>query len=325
MKMKKNEKKQTFREDVAKMFVEALKEDPIEFIRGWDFTSSYPENAFTGKRYKGVNLIYLSLISKKMGYDDYRWMTFKQITEKGYHLTAGSKGTKVEYWLPYDRKEKKWMAWEEFKDNSDERLEDGSERYLLRARYYTVFNASMIEGIEALELDYEKHDIDEEELIERISDRLGVTIEEKENSSSAYYAPLADKIMLPEKEQFHSQEDYVRTALHELGHSTGHESRLNRDIINVFGTEKYAYEELVAEITSALMGEFIEEPVTEHIVNQHKAYVQSWASAIENDKNFLFQAIKDAETATDFIIEHAQLREFEQEKLKKVKSAVFEF
>lgn len=278
--MKKNEKKLTFREDVAKMFVEALKEDPIEFIRGWDFTSSYPQNAFTGKRYKGVNLIYLSLISKKMGYDDYRWMTFKQIAEKGYHLTAGSKGTKVEYWLPYDRKEKKWVAWDEFKDNSDERLEDGSERYLLRARYYTV---------------------------------------------SAYYAPIADKIVLPEKEQFHSQEDYVRTALHELGHSTGHESRLNRDIINAFGTEKYAYEELVAEITSALMGEFIEEPVTEHIINQHKAYIQSWASAIEDDKNFLFQAIKDAETADDFIIEHAQLREFEQEKLKKVKSAAFEF
>lgn len=321
--MKKSENKRSFREDVAKMFVDALKEDPIEFVRGWDFTSTCPENAFTGKRYKGINLIYLSIIARQRGYNDHRWMTFKQITDKGYHLTAGSKGTKVEYWLPYDHKEKKWATWSEFRDNADKKLDDGSERYSLKVRYYTVFNASMIEGIEPIELDYKKHDIDEEELIERIADGIGVTIEEQENSNSAYYAPAIDTIVLPEKEQFYTQEDYVRTALHEIGHSTGHESRLNRDMKNSFGTEEYAYEELVAEITSAMMGEFIEEPVTEHIINQHKAYVQSWASAIENDKNFLFKAIKDAESAADYIIEHAHLHELEQE--KKVKSEEFDF
>lgn len=311
-------KKPNFREEVANMFVQSLEEDPIEFVRGWNFSSVAPENGLTGKKYRGVNLVYLSLLRMKKGYTDCRWMTFNQIKEKGYRLKEGSKGAKVEYWMPYDLEKKTCVSWKEYEKRYKENPEEIAKKYTIRARYYTVFNGDLINGLEPRATDYEKHNIDEDELIESISKSLDVPIIEVNNSSKAYYSPAKDEIVLPKREQFLSKGDYISTALHELAHSTGHKTRLNRNQNDFFGTEGYAFEELIAEITSAMMGEYVDEPITEHMINQHKAYVQSWAAEIKEDKNFLFKAIKEAENATDYIIEKAHLVELlEKEKVER--------
>lgn len=101
--------------------------------------------------------------------------------------------------------------------------------------------------------------------------------------------------------------DSSRTALHELSHATGAEKRLNRDIRNVFGTEKYAYEELVAEISACFMSEHIQIEQTEEHVNNHKAYIQSWTKALSEKPEMLMKAIRDAEKAANYLEYHAEI------------------
>lgn len=312
--------KMTYREEVADMFIKALEEDPIKFIKCWDFASTgNPTNVATQKPYNGINKFYLKMQEMMNGYGDSRWMTFNQIQSAGYSLKKGTKGTKVEYWMPYNHEKEKWATWNEFKGHENDtfikkvgEVEVEQKLFSLRTRIYTVFNASRIEGLAPMDIKLIHNDIDESALVNEISEAMGVKINEVENSNEAYYNIRLDEIFLPCKEQFISNQHYNRTALHELGHSTGHESRLNRKMTGGFGSKDYAYEELVAEITSAFMGEFINEPLTEDVINNHKAYIQSWCSAIKDNKDYLFKAIKEAETACDYIIEVADLEKYRQ-------------
>jgi len=158
-------------------------------------------------------------------------------------------------------------------------------------------------------------DIKKSLVVERVSAGMGVPIIE-ERSASAYYIPSKDEVHLPLKEQFESDEAYQSTALHELGHATGHPERLDRDQSGSFGTESYAFEELVAEISSTFMSEFFEAEPSAAELDNHKAYVQNWAEAIKNDKNYLFKAIKQAEEAADFMIEAGDLEVLRSEAIE---------
>lgn len=123
----------------------------------------------------------------------------------------------------------------------------------------------------------------------------------------AYYSPKTDSVHLPEKDTFYNSYAYNATALHELSHATGAEKRLNRDIKNAFGTEKYAYEELVAEISACFMSEHIQIEQTEEHVNNHKAYIQSWTKALSEKPEMLMKAIRDAEKAANYLEYHAEI------------------
>jgi len=308
--MNNNEQLSAFRKQMADMFVAALKEEPEKVLMGWDFSGpDTPTNAFTNAKYRGVNLLYLKMIELEQGFDDSRWMTFKQIQTKGYHLQKGAKGAKIEYWMPYSFEERKALSWGEYKSRAAE--PDFDERkYGIYPRYYTVFNAKFIEGLPELDLTPILHDIDESQIIMDIKDGMLVDIETELNSSRAYYSPSEDKIHLPDKSQFKSFAEYNRTALHELAHSTGHQYRLNRDQTGMFGTPSYAKEELVAEITSAFMSEFVPCPLTDELLKHHKGYVQNWAEAIENNENVLFEAIKEAEKAANYMIQYGGLEKY---------------
>lgn len=109
------------------------------------------------------------------------------------------------------------------------------------------------------------------------------------------------------KDTFYNSYAYNATALHELSHATGAEKRLNRDIRNAFGTEKYAYEELVAEISACFMSEHIQIEQTEEHVNNHKAYIQSWTKALSEKPELLMKAIRDAEKAANYLEYHAEI------------------
>lgn len=306
--------KYNFREEISEKFIKALEEDPIKFIKGWNFSETgIPTNGSTSKEYKGINKLYLKIAERENGYGDNRWLTFKQIKDNRYNLQKGAKGVKVEYYIPYDNQSKKWVTWDEYKKGQNVKLENGKEKYTLKQKLYTVFNASLIDGIKKKEIPYTLNDIGEEKVINTLSESMGVPIKESQNSASAYYNISEDYINLPEKGQFKTQADYIATALHELGHATGHKERLNREQSGRFGSKEYAYEELVAEITSSFMSEYVKEPLTDEILNNHKAYIQSWAGQIKENKNFLFKAIKDAEIASDYMVEKAHLQELKTE------------
>ena len=290
-----------FRDLVAKEFIRCVNESPREWKQGW-FTgkSGRARNAATDKPYKGINLFYLKMVEMQLGVVDNRWATFKQIKDKGWKLQKGSKGYKVEYWFPlnFDSKtgRRKAITWNEYAQLED----DEKKECTLQCKYFTVFNASQIEGIPEIKLVH--NDISESEVVEKISKGLGVDIEHS-GGDMAYYSPGKDKIFLPLKETFFDDYEYNSTALHELGHSTAAEHRLNRDLSD----NNYAYEELVAEITSCFMGEYISAEMTDSHFENHKAYIANWANEIEDDNAYLINAIKDAEAAADYMIEKGEL------------------
>lgn len=143
-------------------------------------------------------------------------------------------------------------------------------------------------------------------IIEKISGNMGVEIL-NDGGSMAFYRPSEDKIHLPEKSAFYNDYEYNATALHELSHATGAESRLNRSLGHAFGTGQYAYEELVAEISACFMGEHLSVELSSQHMDNHKAYVQSWIKDISEKPSVLVQAIRDAEQAANYLENQAEL------------------
>lgn len=297
-----------FRKSVADMFVKGLSEEGLNWKRGWA-TAGAMRNANTNSPYKGLNKFYLSMISMVRGYADPRWMTFKQIKDANYHLEKGSKGAKVEYWFPYDLKEKKGISFKE----RDRLISEGERKpddFSLTARYYTVFNGDNINGIPELELP--KNEIEPSKVLEQISKGMNVEIH-NDGEDRAFYRPSTDDIHMPLPEVFDIDTEYNATAFHELGHATGHEYRLSRDMSGFFGSPDYAKEELVAEITSAFMAETTGISIEDMNIDNHKAYVNSWIESIKDDPEVLMKAISQANDAADYMQQFVYEVTFEQE------------
>lgn len=293
-------KKKEYREKLAAEFAELLEEKQLEWKKEWR-GRNVPLNAKTGKAYKGSNRFYLSLIAAERGYNDPRWATFHQIQTEGWRLkNAKGKGVSIEYWYPYDTVDKKSLSWTEFYDLR----ETIGERYQLRTKYFTVFNAVLIEGITPYESKAEEIAVDD--LVDKLSLSMGVEIL-NDGGDRAYYRPSEDRIHLPTPDSFYSTYAYNSTALHELTHATGAESRLNRNLSGMYGSPEYAFEELVAEISSCFMSAHLQIEQDQQHIENHKAYVQNWVSAIREQPEVLFRAIQQAEKATTYMEYKAEL------------------
>lgn len=292
-----------YREQLAKTFINCLQEKQLSWKKEWKASNSHaPYNAVTGKQYKGINHLALGLTAMAKKYQDPRWATFKQIQDNDWKLKKGSKASVIEYWFPYDHEKKKPLTWEEAKLLTKEE----AAKLGLVSRYYYVFNAQEIEGIPALPELPKNENVNQDKLVETISKNMDVPIL-FDGGDRAFYRPLEDKIHLPEKEFFESTYAFNATALHELAHATGAPHRLNRNMGNAFGTPAYAYEELVAEMSSCFMAaELSVEQEMTHIDN-HKAYVQGWIQAIQDKPEILVKAVKEASECADFLAYKAEL------------------
>lgn len=295
------------RAKMAEQFLEALKKDQLPWKACWQ--QARPQNAITGKRYRGVNALYLSYYSDELGYTDPRWCTYRQAKEQGWQVRKGETGCRVEYWAYYDMKQKKLLSWKEVGDLL--RADPDYEKHLqLRSRIYTVFNAAQIDGIPAL---LRLHtDIG---AIRQQRDTLlhNMAVGYREQGSQAYYTPGTDTVTLPPEEIFDDTYSYMATLLHECGHATGHPSRLDRDLSGGFGSENYAREELRAEIASAFtaqaLGLQMSDEQLQKQMQRHMAYVQSWAAALEDAPEELFRAIKAAEQISDYLLEKGEFQQ----------------
>lgn len=299
-----DQKTNEYRKAVADAFIKSLTENELQWKKGWQTTATVPKNAISGKSYKGLNRFFLTLQSMANNITDPRWATFKQIQDKGWHLNKGAKGMKVEYWTPYDYQNKKSLEWAEYNKLLDDPKRHGQIGVV--AKYYHVFNAQDITGIPELPEPQRRPEAVSDEIIDKISKNMGVEIT-NEGGDRAYYSIREDKIFLPQKTAFTSDYEYNSTALHELSHATGAEKRLSRDIKNRFGTEKYAYEELVAEISSCFMGEHLAMQLPPEHMENHKAYVQSWIKEISEKPAVLMKAIRDAESSANYLEYQAEL------------------
>jgi len=298
--------KDEYRAELAETFAHVLEERGLEWRKEWRGSGGdAPHNGITKACYRGSNAFWLSLISMMKGYTDPRWVTMVQIMDNDgkyhpkqkWHLKAGSKATYVEYWYPYDIPNRKALTWDQYKQEIADGRSDSE--FKLSTRYTAVFNACEVEGMPEIPT-FEETDIMQAELIAKLSAGMEVEIL-TDGGDRAYYSPAHDKIHLPTPGSFTSEYAFNATALHELAHSTGHPSRLNRDMGGFFGSSEYAYEELVAEMCSCFMGINLDQTASQAHIDNHKAYVQSWIQAIRDKPETLIRAIKDAQSAALFM------------------------
>lgn len=310
--MSRPQNKTEFRLELAEAFANVLDEKGLDWKQEWKGKGgNAPHNGITKACYRGVNAFWLSLVSMVKGYDDPRWVTMTQIMDRDgkyhpkeeWHLKAGSKATYVEYWFPFDIKDKKALTWEQYRQELSNGRSDAEFR--LSTRYTAVFNARDVEGMPELER-VEPKDIEADQLVEKLSNNMNVPIS-YDGGNRAFYSISADSIHLPTRESFDSEYAFNSTALHELAHATGHPDRLNRVQGSLFGTPEYAYEELVAEMSSCFMGVDLKTVATPQHIENHKAYIQSWISAIRDKPDTLIKAIKDAQDTANYMDWKAEL------------------
>lgn len=271
-------------EMVTERILEQLEQGIIPWHKPWTGTAGAWSRS-TGRAYSLLN-------QWLMPQGEYA--TFNQIKKEGGKVKKGEHGHIVVFFKPT-------VIEAEDKDGNK------VKKTVPLLRYYTVFNIET--QVDGLERKYNKEDIEKHnEPIEELEsikngylDRSGVKFNNI-RGDKAYYQPGADRIVLPLLEQFDSIEKYYSTAFHEMAHSTGHSSRLNRIKETAhFGSEEYGKEELVAEITAAavLNEAGIESSAT---LKNSAAYVQNWTNAIKGDNKLIVHASSKAQKAFEMIM-----------------------
>lgn len=294
------------REELINMYISSLEEGEIPWRKRW--ISGANINGISKLEYKGINQLMLNFITYKEKYNDNRWFTYKQINDLGLKLVdAKGKGVPVEFWSAYNYKLKKRFNIKEYEEYIDKYPEQ-KEDFRIIDRTAIVFNGSLIEGLEPI--NNNRINIDESIYIRNILNKLKVKYEEIGNQ--AFYNPQEDMIILPKRELFVDKYSYYATQLHEICHSTGHESRLNRNL-QVKDKKEYAREELIAEISSSFLMQDLNIPTTAEHYDNHKAYIQSWISILKDKPNELFKAINKSNKVVKFIDE--KLKEKNKEKV----------
>lgn len=294
------------RQELVDQLIQKMKDGVSPVREMWDSVSTYglPNNPISGARYQGVNLLRLLIASAVGKYEDSRWMTLKQANKQGYRIKKGAKSVLLEKWV-----------WSKIVEEENENGELEKKIVKLRNPYvnfFRVFNAEQIDGIGPIPkvIPMEKNEMLKlaEEVIASSQCEI---VESMQNR--AYYSPKEDKIMLPPRDYFKSQEAFLAVTLHEMSHSTGHPDRLNRPLVNKFGTPEYAKEELNAEFGSAFLQMDLGIKLSDEAINDHAAYLHSWISVLENDPNELFRAVHNASEISDYLIENYQEYQAEQQ------------
>ncbi|MDR2107086.1 MAG: ssDNA-binding domain-containing protein [Holosporaceae bacterium] len=266
--------------EAAKMLIEAMKAGTAPWLRPWS-ASNFPLcNGVTGHEYRGINLIALLICP----FDDPRYCTFSQATEKGWKIKKESKSSIVRYLAKVTPKAEN--------DATDEK------KTFFINKWFRVFNFDQIEGAPALK--YEAREFNPIEKCEEILKNSDMELKEAIHSDEAFYDKEKDLIVLPDRSRFASEIDFYKIALHEMGHATGAKHRLNREMMNFFGSKGYAFEELVAEIISFFVGRVAgcgSKPSPNSI-----SYLQNWIEALENDHNYIFKACRLANNAMSWIL-----------------------
>ncbi len=304
-----NERKPLF-EQVSQKLIDQLEKGTSPFQKPWNDHQEFmlPFNPTTGKAYRGMNSIWLMM----QGHQDPRWLTYKQAQSGGWNVEKGAKGTLINYVKLQERQQ---VRDENGNPMLDEKRNPLTQMVRLERPVITsafVFNAKDIRGIPALEVNTSSEQKWEdikgaEELARNSQAKI------HHGGNKAFYNPTADTITLPRKNQFTDAARYYAVLLHEMGHWTGHSSRLNRPMVASFGTE-YAREELRAEIASLMTGRHLK---LGHDFGRHAAYVKSWVSILKNEPFELYRASSDAQKITDYILSFQHKRNIQEANTRK--------
>lgn len=314
----------------AEMLIKRMEEMQKDWHKGWIGGGSMfglPQN-ISGRTYEGSNAFLLFLHTAGNGYKAPVYMTYGQLYKEGAHVLKGEKAVPVFKWgFSIKDKDGKKVTEEEFNNMTDDEKKECKRRPFLKI--YPEFN---IDQTNMSEVNKEKYDAVVSQFrktdVQTITDGMYVNkaidrmmekqewvckIQYDKEEKGAYYNPAKDIVVLPTKAQFRIHPDdpeecfkdgqeYYGTALHEMAHSTGHPSRLDRLKPAAFGSPEYAKEELVAELTSAMVGNTL--GFDRRISDNNVAYLQNWTSALRKEPKFIVTVMADVNKASRIIIEN---------------------
>ncbi|OCS33362.1 DNA primase [Campylobacter fetus subsp. venerealis] len=290
-------KNKDFIQETADKIITALENGTAPWIKPWkanELQNTMPYNPTTRKEYNGINSINLML----QGYKDPRWLTYNQAKALNAQVRKGEKSTLIQYWQFSEKVDKLDEIGKPITNENGEIEKIEIPLETPKVFFANVFNAEQIENMSKLEIKPQIDEFKTIEAAENIIKNSGAKIVHKGNN--AYYQPNSDTITLPPKESFISESAYYATALHELGHWSGHESRLNRDLNHPFGSDGYAKEELRAEISSFLNSAKLG---LDYDPGQHLSYIGSWVKILKDKPTEIFKATSDATKIVCFISE----------------------
>ena len=276
-------------EEITNKIIEQLKNGCVPWEQPWF--------GIRGARSYNTNKAYSFLNQMILGGESGHFVTWHQINLLGGHLRKGSKGRRVFFWNTFDKAE-----------------ENGQGEKIIRKipylKTYTVFNTNDCEGLPQrwIPQDFIAKNNKPIESAERIAkdylDREKIELKHN-NVNESFYSVKYDFINLPQIERFRSSEDYYSTLLHEMTHSTGHRTRLQRfrpnDTSSPFGSPDYTREELIAEMGSSFLLKQVGIESTRSL-EQNAAYISNWISALKNDFSLIAIAASKAEKAVEYIL-----------------------
>ena len=299
-----------FHEEFAEKIIKMLEEGTAPWQKPWTPAQNMaPRNPLSGTVYRGVNRLHLAM----QGYADPRWMTLKQANDAGYRIKQGSRSTPVVYYQFTREQDKMDENGQPVLGDDGTPVRETVELARPILRMARVFNAAQVENFPPIPEQEKAFAWNPQEKAEAVLANSGAIIRHDQRDR-AFYRPSSDEIHLPPKTRFAQADQYYATALHELGHWTGHPDRLNREF-GPFGSSTYAKEELRAEISSWMVGQDIG---VGHDPGQHAAYVKSWIAALKDDPLEIMRACRDAERIHDFVLS------MEMQKEKSVEHAMDE-
>ena len=256
-----------------------------------------PKNVVSRKHYRGINTLLLWSAAEEHGYEANLWATYRQWDMLGGHVNRGEHGTKITYWNVTNQ------------TVVDQNTGDEKEQRRFFCREYTVFNLDQCGGedLNRFRVARPVRDFIDFEPAEKTIAATGADV--RHGGNRAFFNTIHNYIQLPIKEAFASPASYYSTALHELAHWTGHESRLNRiDKLARFGDRSYSAEELVAELAGAFLTAALGIP-NERTLDTAAAYLGHWLEVLKSDNRAIFTAATTASTAADYILDFGRVAE----------------
>ena len=250
-----------------------------------------PKNASTDRQYSGINVLLLWGAVIERGFSGQSWLTFRQALSLGGNVRKGERGTTVVYadrFVPEDEKRR-----------ARETGEDAQAIPFLKR--FTVFNADQCENLPE-DVATAAPPVPTGLIEPRVEALIAATgIDFRIGGNRAFYVPAHDCVQVPPPQAYFEPINWHRTALHELGHATGHVSRLGRDFSGSFGTKKYAFEELIAEINAAFCCASLGIAPTV----RHADYIGSWLEVLREDDRAIVRAASQAGKAADWLLAFA--------------------
>lgn len=276
-------------EKITGIIIKKLEEGVAPWRKPWT-AAGFPKNLITKKEYRGVNLFLLHLSA----YDSPYWLTFRQVKGLGGTVRQGEKSMPVVFWSTKSI------------DEVDSTTGEPKKREVPVLKYYSVFNVEQCDGLKDVPPPVVRQ-IDFQPIEKCVEIIMGMPsrpwIAHEPGDFRAYYSPNDDRINMPMNESFESKKAYYATLFHEITHSTGHKSRLNRKEIaeyNPFGSKDYGKEELVAEMGASFLCGIV--GIDNTTIDNSASYIDNWLKTIREDKKLVICAASKAQHAVDYVL-----------------------